>query len=363
MKIPSTANPADPATTHRVKCVVWDLDGTVWDGVAVESETEELPEPRLSVLRAVDVLAQHGVMSSIASRTAPAVLDLVRADPRFADRFLAPQVGWQDKSDSLRRIASELGIGLSSLVLVDDSPYERAEVSAMLPEVLVLAPESVPELLEALGSATVTEEASRRVARYREEALRKQAGLTFSGSREEFLHSCEMRLLLGTADDADVDRFVELAVRTHRLNSSGLVVDADRVRSLLADGGYVLPAARLEDRFGGYGLIGAALIERGPQTWWVRLLALSCRVAGRGVSLGFLRWIMDRARADGATELRVDSRPTSANLELRLLFRQAGLRLLGDVSAASIGTTPVTLGRSLAGPLPDYPPWLDVVQR
>ncbi len=341
----------------RVKCVVWDLDNTVWDGIAVEAATDALPDPRPAVLAAVDALARRGVVSSIASRTDPALLDRVRADARLGDRFLVPQVGWQDKSESLRRIAADLGIGVNTLVLVDDSPYERAEVAAMLPEVLVLAPEAVPDLVDALGSGPVTDEAARRVARYREEALRRQAGAEFTGSREEFLRSCRMRLRLAAAGPAEVDRFVELATRTHRLNSSGLALSADRARELVADAGHVLPVAWLDDRFGGYGMIGAALVERDQDQhrWWVRLLALSCRVAGRGVSLGFLRWLMDRARADGATELL-------SLIHMRLLFRQAGLRVLDSDGPVDPAAGPVTLSRSLARPLPAYPSWLELVE-
>ncbi|MFF3766082.1 HAD-IIIC family phosphatase [Streptomyces sp. NPDC001922] len=369
-----SANEADPAESRpaggdggtgavafdRVKCVVWDLDGTLWDGVAVESESEVLPAFRPWALRTIDQLAERGVLSSIASRTAPSVLDALRADAEVAERFVAPQVGWQDKSESLRLIAEELGIGVDALLLVDDSPYERAEVGTMLPGVAAIAPEQVPELLDGLGSGPLTADARERVRRYRTEAVRKDAGRQFAGTREEFLRSCEMRLSVGTASDDDLPRAVELATRTHRLNSSGLPLDAGRVRKLTAHGGHSLLVARLEDRFGEYGLIGAALVEHTADTWWVRLLALSCRVAGRGVSLGFLRWLMDRAAESGAAEFRVDSRPTSANVELRLLFRQAGLRVTDDARAEG---GPVTLGRSLEEPLPEHPSWLDITGR
>ncbi|MGA4847531.1 HAD-IIIC family phosphatase [Streptomyces sp. G5(2025)] len=353
----------------RVKCVVWDLDGTLWDGVAIESETGALPAPRAWVLDAIDALAERGVLSSVASRTAPSQLELLLAEPALSKRFVAPQVGWQDKSEALRRIADDLGIAVESLVLVDDNAYERAEVSAMLPVAMTLAPQDVPELLAAISTGDITADARERVARYRTDALRKAAGREFSGTREDFLRSCDMRLSLGPARARDFDRFVELAARTHRLNSSGLAVETDRVRALIAEGAYDLWVAELDDRFGAYGLIGAALVERAADSWRIRLLALSCRVAGRGASLGFLRWLMDRASAAGAAEIQVDSRPTSANVELRLLFRQAGFRVVADHVDKEEGRdgdgdgTLVTLGRPLRGPLPDYPWWLEIVDR
>ncbi|MGO1056648.1 HAD-IIIC family phosphatase [Crossiella sp. CA198] len=342
-----------------VKCVVWDLDGTLWDGIAVEQTTETLPAPRAAVLALIDELAARGVLSSIASRTDPSILGLLLADEPLAERFVAPQADWQDKSVALRRISAELGIGLAALAFVDDNPFERAEVAAALPEVLVLAPEQAAGLLDSpeLDPAALTPEARGRVRRYREDARRKDAETAFTGSRAEFLRWCGMRLTLRPATAADVPRLVELARRTHRMNTTGEVPPVPDVLARLTDpDGWFLPVAELSDRFGGYGLIGAAVIEKDAAVWRVRLLALSCRVAGRGVAPAFLRWVMDRALAEGARELHVPVRPTGANVELRVLFRQCGLRVTGPQPAEL-----AILGRRLdQGGLPDYPEYLEL---
>ncbi|WP_328481790.1 HAD-IIIC family phosphatase [Streptomyces sp. NBC_00377] len=360
-----------------VKCVVWDLDGTLWDEIAVESATDALPTPRPSALAAIDALAARGVLSSIASRSAPSVLDRLDAVPEVRARFLAPQVSWQDKSESLRRIAEELGIAVDALLLVDDSPYERAEVEALLPGVRTLAPEDVPELLAAFEGREVTPESRERVHRYRTEETRRAEGERFQGSREEFLRWCDMRLTVGAATADEIPRALELAARTHRLNSSGLT--PDRLRELASSDGYELYTARMTDRFGAYGIIGAALVDRtedtdgtdstaAPTTWSVPLLALSCRVAGRGAAAAFLFRLMERAREAGAEEFRVTLRPTEANLEMRVLLRQAGLRRTDD-SATATRTTPASaadpavLGRALRGDLPGPPAWLHVSDR
>ena len=271
----------DSVDPDRIKCVVWDLDGTLWDEVAVESATDALPTPRPGTLAAIDALAALGVLSSIASRSAPSVLDRLEAVPALRSRFLAPRVSWQDKSESLRGIAKELGIAVDALLLVDDSPYERAEVEALLPGVRTLAPEDVPELLAAFEGREVTPESRARVHRYRTEEARRAEGERFQGSREEFLRWCDMRLTVGAATPGEIPRALELAARTHRLNSSGLT--PDRLRELAAAEGHEVYTARMTDRFGEYGVIGAALVDRtAPARWSVPLLALSCRVAGRG---------------------------------------------------------------------------------
>lgn len=345
---------------HVVKCVVWDLDDTVWNGVALERADDSLPEPKPEILHAIDVLAERGVLSSIASRTAPALAERVMAKPELADRFVAAQLSWADKSTLLRRIAEELGIAVDSLVLVDDSPYERAEVSAALPEVDVLDPGQVPQLLESIPEAGTGESAS-RVRLYRDERRRAQAERSFAGTREEFYRDCDMRLSIEQARPEDLDRVLELAERTHRLNSTSAVPDRTWLAGVLADPGWFVPVARLTDVFGDYGMIGAALVRCRPEdareAWWVRLLALSCRIAGRGVGTAFLRWLMDRAVESGATRIAVDSRPTEANTELRVLFRQCGLRAPDSSGAVEQGGV-VTLWRSLDGELPAVPEWL-----
>ncbi|MFF1406449.1 HAD-IIIC family phosphatase [Streptomyces sp. NPDC058294] len=339
-----------------VKCVVWDLDGTLWDGVALERADGGLPEVRPDMLAAVDTLAGHGVLSSIASRSAPEVLERVTRDPRLASRFLAPQISWQDKSQALRAIAADLGVAVGSLLLVDDSPYERAEVEALLPGARTAAPQDVPALLDALTGRPVTAEARARAGLYRTEEARRRAGERFEGGREEFLRWCGMRMEAGAAGGAELPRALELAERTHRLNSSGL--DRERVRVLVERGGHRLFTARMTDRFGDYGIIGMALVRPGPAEWSVPLLALSCRIAGRGASVAFLRWLMEQARSAGAGTFALDLRPTEANTELRLLCRQAGLRAGTDGGGPAPST--VTLSRTLHGDLPPWPAWLQV---
>lgn len=342
-----------------VKCVVWDLDDTLWDGVALERPDDSLPEPKPEILDAVDALAGRGVLSSIASRTAPYLAAKVRAHPQLAERFVVPQLCWDDKSTSLRRIADELGLAIDSLVLVDDSSFERAQVRTALPEIEALDPTEVPQWLQALRTPSNTAEARSRVRLYHQQQRREEAARDFSGTPEEFYRECDMRLHITPATLDDLDRVIELAERTHRLNSTNEVPERAWLAQALENQRWFVPVARLSDVFGDYGLIGAALVHRGPEeapdTWWVRLLALSCRIAGRGVGLAFLRSLMDQAGRSGATQLAVDSRPTEANTQLRVLFKQCGLR----VPEGETGTGLTTLWRSLKHPLPTAPTWLE----
>jgi FkbH-like protein len=333
----------------RVKCVVWDLDDTVWTGVAIESD--EAPEPRDRVIELLRELEARGIVSSVASRGDPSIAGVLRDDPRLRDRFVAPEVGWDPKSDAIRRVAATLRIGLDAVAFVDEDPFERAEVAHLVPEVLTL---SVAELEAALTGPRftperLTDEGARRAAMYREEELRRSAETGFAGGREEFLRSCEMRLHVGPAAPDDLDRLRELAERTHRLNSAGRRADPAEVLAWFEAGW--LTRARLADRFGDHGLIGLVAVDRTPGAdWRVELLAVSCRVDGRGVPAALLRWTMDEARRAGAPGLLARYRASGHNVRLAVLLRQLGFRRAGvDV-----------FRRSLADEPPPYPEWLTV---
>lgn len=344
-----------PAETETaVKCVVWDLDGTIWRDVAVELPPGARPRVRPEALRAVRLLAERGIVHSLASRTDPAVAGLVEADPDLAGRFVAPQLGWGHKSDAIGRVAGELGIDPAALAFVDDDPFERAEVAAMRPEVLVLSPAELYERLDTprFRPPVVTPDGRARIERYRHEQRRRSAEAGYPGDRAEFLRGCRMRLAVGPAGAGDLDRLAELVARTHRFNSTGATWGRQRLAALAADPGWFVPVARLADRFGDYGLVGAGLLERAGAAPRLHLFTVSCRAVGRGAPGGFLRWILARARAEGAQRLLMDVRPHAANLELRVLLRVGGFRAATD--------QPGLLERPLDADLPAPVPWLAV---
>src|SRR5207302_8327328 len=136
-------------------------------------------------------LEARGIVSSVASRGDPALGQQMLAHPTLEGVFIAPQVGWEPKSQALKRIAEGLNIGLDALAFVDDSPFERAEVSYMLPQVLVLSPDEIRSALEthAFNPNRLTKEAGQRAEMYRAEELRRAAQDSFVGSRTDFLLS------------------------------------------------------------------------------------------------------------------------------------------------------------------------------
>ncbi len=347
------------SSPHRlIKCVVWDLDNTLWAGIAAEGNVSEIPAPDRRMLDIIKQLGERGIVSSIASRNDPSMLPRIVAHPQLEGNFVAPQVGWWPKSQSLRSIAASLNISPDALAFVDDSPYERAEVSYMLPQVVVLSPDELQEQIDGplFDRKYVTKEGANRTEMYRQEETRKAAEASFGGSREGFLQSCNMRLRIAPATGADLERIFELTERTHQLNSTGRKYTVSEISARITDERWLLPTAHLTDRFGDYGMVGAAIVDLQPppRSWLTETVMLSCRVEGRGIPAALLRWIMGAAKEAGVERLRALYRVNEQNLPMRLLFRQMGL------NSAGVSGDLMVAARNLSEPLPDYPSWLHV---
>ena len=311
--------------TSVKKCVVWDLDNTLWDGVCLEGAVRLRPEAA-DTLAALD---RRGILHSVASRGES---DLALAQLRtFAldEYFLVPKINWLPKHTNILAIGRELDIPLDAMAFVDDEPFELEQVAAMLPGVMPLHAGEVGTLtaLPEFTPSSTTPEARARRQFYRAESVRRSEERRYA-SRAEFLHACDMRLILRPMDARDVPRVVELMTRTHQLNTTGLLYSPDEVRSLAKPPGpdHVVTLADLTDRFGDYGTIGVAIARMTATTWTLTYLALSCRVLGRGIERAFLAALLRDAAQRGYRSAQALFRNTGRNRQMRVLYHVAGFR-------------------------------------
>ncbi len=306
----------------RIKCVVWDLDNTVWDGTLLEDGEVTVRPDVVAEIRRLDEL---GVLHSVASRNdhdaAMARLKAAGLD----EYFLYPQITWNPKSGSVERIAKALNIGLDAIAFVDDQPFELAEVAHALPSVKTV---DVAELGKTLASEEfrpkfVTDESRVRRDLYRAAAVREQVEQDHEGTSEEFLSTLDMKFTIARAQREDLQRAEELTVRTNQLNSTGRTYSYEELDELRTSPDHVLLVASLSDKYGGYGKIGLALAERGEEAWHLRMMLMSCRVMSRGVGTVLLNHIMGLAKEDGA-KLRADFVETGRNRVMYVTYAFAG---------------------------------------
>jgi FkbH-like protein len=354
-----------PPGARLVKCVVWDIDNTLLDGVYLES-ADAPPGADPVIAAALAELGARGILHAIASKNPQEAA--AHAARVTGLQFAAVECGWGRKSDAVARIAAGLGIGTDALAFVDDDPYERAEVGAAMPEVLVLAPGEVTEAAgwPEFGVTAVTDEARRRGEMYAARRRRQDAERAFGGSREGFLRSVGTQVMITAAGPADVPRLHELAARTRQFNSAGQAVAEAEFAALLASEQASVVTVRLRDTFGDDGIVGACVTGHDADaTWTVRLLMMSCRAMGRGVIGALLAWLLRAAARDGARQVAVPCVLNDRNVPLRLALAAAGFRAsagtrAGPGAADGEGAVrPVTVfRRDVDASPPELPSWV-----
>lgn len=305
-----------------VKCVVWDLDDTVWDGVLLEGD---LPVPRPAVVATITELDGRGILHAAASRgdhdTARAHLRAVGLE----EYFVHLEVGWGAKSESVRRAAQELNLGLDTFAFVDNDPSERDEVASSLPEVRCypdVDAGGLPERDE-FRPEFVTSESAQRRRMYQADRRRRSDEERTGSHSTEFLAGLDLVMTIRPAGPDDLARAHELTVRTHQLNTTGQSYSMDELRELCRSDEYEVLVASLEDRYGQYGTIGLSVVQRNGDDEVLRLLLMSCRVMSRGVGGILLEQIVARAQAHGRRSC-AEFRLTPVNRVMLVTLRFAG---------------------------------------
>lgn len=335
-----------------VKCVVWDLDDTLWSGTLLEGDAV-VPDPK--IVEAIKEFDRRGILNSIASRNDAATALAKLEELAIAEYFLFPQIDWGAKHASVARIASDLSIGTDTIAFIEDQAFERDEVAHSLPGVRCYPPDEVPRLL-GLPEFTppfVSEESARRRSMYVAEADRSKAESQFRGPKEEFLAGLKMTMIITPAGAEDLRRAEELTVRTNQLNTTGRTYSYEELDGFRGSPDHLLLMATLEDRYGSYGKVGLALVELGEDTWTLKLLLMSCRVMSRGVGSVMLNHVMWLARESGR-RLIAELVPNDVNRMMLITLRFSGFEEVGRDGD-------VTLLESRRAEIPAAPAYLSLV--
>lgn len=322
--IEAAGTEAPRGKARTVKCVVWDLDDTLWDGVLLEDREVRLRECVPHIVRELDA---RGILQSVASKNDHDAAEAKLREFGLHEYFLFPQINWGPKSASVKLIAEKINIGLDAVAFVDDQRYEREEVSFSLPQVLCIDTAELDRLLERpeLNPPFVTEESGRRRLMYLSDIERRKGEEEFAGPKEEFLATLGMSVRIAPARTSDLRRAEELTVRTNQLNSTGQTYSYEELEGFSRSAAHKLLVMSMEDRFGGYGTVGLSLVECGEGLWTIKLLLMSCRVMSKGVGTVMLSHVMQSARRAGV-RLRADFVSNDRNRMMYVTYKFAGFK-------------------------------------
>jgi FkbH-like protein len=357
------------------RCLVLDLDNTVWGGVIGDDGLEEIQcaqgdatgEAFRSVQRLALDLRERGIVLAVSSKNND---DIARSPFRSHPEMLLKehhiavfQANWNDKATNIKAIAEELSLGLESIVLLDDNPAERGLVRQMLPEVGVPELPADPALyartLSAAGyfeSVAFSSEDSSRAAFYQDNArrvsLRKQAG-----NVEAYLVSLNMEITFQPFDAASRTRVTQLINKSNQFNLTTRRYTEAEIAEIESDSNCFTVQVRLADSFGDNGMISVAICRESSRSEWaIDTWLMSCRVLGRRVENMLLCEILEHARRNEIRKLTGIYRPTGRNTLVQDHYRKLGFTQTGsqpdgatawelDVKSARVAGAPMTVKR------------------
>ncbi|MGA2802168.1 MAG: amino acid adenylation domain-containing protein [Verrucomicrobiota bacterium] len=307
------------------KVIVLDCDQTLWTGICAEDGVMgiTIDPARQALQRFMLDQKDAGKLLCLCSKNDETdVAEVFRCRPEMClkrDDIVAWRINWESKSENLKSLAEELGLGLDSFIFMDDNPVECAEVAANCPQVLVLElpgePEAIGGFLRHLwvfDRRETTEEDKKRTQLYRENAererLRKDAP-----SFEVFLAGLELHLEIAKVEPDQLFRVAQLTQRTNQFNATSVRRSETELEGLLRTRELECLVVKARDRFGDYGLIGVMLFKAMPGVIGVDTFLLSCRVLGKGIEHRMLAKLCEVACERGLNFVEIEYRPTGKN--------------------------------------------------
>jgi len=320
------------------KCVVLDLDNTLWGGIIGEDRVEGIQlgddfpgKAYRDFQRYLLHLKNKGILLAVASKNNPEdayeVFDKHDAMVLSRKDIAVFEIHWDSKVESIRRIAKALNIGLDALVFVDDSAKEIGEISERLPGVsCVMVPEELAYLPGVLADtdffdfAEVTEEDRRRTEMMAAESMREQAQATMS--EEEFRKSLALRIDVFTTQKQHLARVTQLINKTNQFNLTTRRRTQDEIEALAVSEDALVLAMDVKDKYGDYGLVGVAILIKQHRTCVIDTFLMSCRVLGRGAEDTFMAEVAEAAASLDCDVMRGKYVPTAKNAMVKDLYRR-----------------------------------------
>lgn len=330
------------------KCLILDLDNTVWGGIIGDDGINNIQIGELGIGKAFSELQmwakqlkERGIILAICSKNSEKIAkepfikhpDMVL----HLDDISVFVVNWENKIDNIKYIQSILNIGFDSMVFVDDSSFERNMVKKMLPEVTVPElPEDpvdyVPYLrsLNLFETISYSDEDSNRTKKYQYEAKRAKFKTNFT-SMDDYLKNLNMIAEVAEFDDYHIPRIAQLTQRSNQFNlrtKRYTEKDIDKIRK---SNQYITRYFKLEDKFGEYGLISIVILKKtDSDSVFIDTLIVSCRVLKRGMEEFIFNKTVKLAASEGYNKIIGEYLPTLKNMLAKDIFREFGFVKEGD---------------------------------
>lgn len=334
----------------RKKCLVLDLDNTLWGGVLGEDGKEGIklgnsyPGNAYKTFQKMLLEASKlGVLLAIASKNnEDEVWEAIENHPDMIlkkDHFAAWRINWNDKAKNIKEIAEELNIGIDSIVFIDDNPIERNWILQALPD--VIAPEFpnsqyklVTFFQEVYNSYfqlyDPTSEDKEKLLLYKQNSLRQQSQLHFTRI-EDYIASLDTRIFIREADSFSIPRIAQLTQKTNQFNLTTHRYTEPDISDFITSG-HLVYSASVTDKFGDNGITAVCILKRiSPIKAEIDTYLLSCRILGRFIEYAIMKKLLNIAFDNGISEVSASFIPTSKNSHSELFFETLGFEVIENV--------------------------------
>jgi FkbH-like protein len=333
--------------TARKKCLVLDLDNTLWGGVVgdVGIENIELSEFKegsryKDFQKRLKELKELGILLTIASKNEESyVINVFEKNKEMVlknEDFIIKKINWQPKSENIMKIAEELNIGLDSIVFIDDNPVEREEVKTNLPEVIVPEfPKDTSDLENFIidiykkyfYTLDQTEEDKKKTKMYLDNIKREEEKKK-STSIDEFLQKLDTKIYLWRLKPENIKRAHQLIQKTNQFNLTTKRYTEEQIQELMKDRNYEIYVSRVEDKFGDNGIVFLLIAKKEGKKLFIDSMMMSCRVMERYIEDRIMSYLEDCWFKEGFEEIESIYIKTERNKPVENLFERLGYEIM-----------------------------------
>lgn len=345
------AKQVDAILGIRKKCLILDLDNTLWGGILGEDGIEgiriggDYPGNAFSQFQqSLLELTNTGIILAVCSKNNEQdVLDAWQKNPFLIlreEHFATYKINWDNKADNIKAIAQTLNIGLESIVFVDDNPTERELIKQVLPMVAVpefpVQPYLLPIFFEQLQNDyfsvySITEEDKTKTEQYKANAQRESMQHNFTNITD-YLASLNINITIQKADDFNIPRIAQLTQKTNQFNLTTKRYTESNIHEFIHEGGLVF-CINVKDIFGDNGIVGVIILKKIDEvSFEIDSLLLSCRVLGKGIEKAFVLYILNILKKQSVRRVSAQYFPTNKNVQVKDFYERIGFMLNNEKS-------------------------------
>ncbi len=329
------------------KCIVLDLDNTLWGGIVGEDGLEGIklgPDPAgrpfVEFQKVIKSLLKSGVILAINSKNnSEDAMKVIKEHPHMVlkeDDFACLKINWNDKIANMRDISNELNIGLDSMVFFDDDPVNRELIKMSIPEIntidLPQDPSSYASTLRDLNDFNllkITDDDFKRAKMYRQEHDRHVLEST-TKNLDEYLKKLDIKVKVRLADKFSIPRISQLSLKTNQFNLTTKRYQEEEIKKFVKDDKMVVGYTEVEDKFGKSGITNIFIIKKNNEEWILDTFLLSCRIIGRGIEEGILGKIIEMGGKEGVKKIKAKFIPTQKNKPAENFLSDYGFQKEGE---------------------------------